>query len=119
LESYKTKMEEYKDETVSLKRQMQEMWVPSGGLLDFKKIYSVSTISIIREKGRSNHIPARGRVCSIVKITVGTWGGGERTLARPQSASRSDTLIDWLLQNEHTGCGTRAGGEDELKYIRR
>ena len=34
LKSYKTKVEEYKEETVSLKRQMQEMRVSSGRLLD-------------------------------------------------------------------------------------
>ncbi len=35
--TYKTKMEEYKDEKVNLKRQMQEMQVSSGtGLLDLE-----------------------------------------------------------------------------------
>ena len=35
MESYKTKMDAYKDETVSLKRQIQEMRVAFGsGLLD-------------------------------------------------------------------------------------
>ena len=38
LESYKTKMEEYKDETVSLQRQMQEMRVSSCKNCEFRRL---------------------------------------------------------------------------------
>jgi chromosome segregation ATPase len=84
LESYKTKMEEYKDETVSLKRQMQEMRVSSGRLLDLKN----------------------STRCLQLRTNFHNSGEGQE---QPH-ASPAATLIAWLSQNEHTGCGIRAGG---------
>ena len=48
LESYKTKMEEYKDETVSLKRQIQEMRVSSCKKCEFRRLLdSISSRSTV------------------------------------------------------------------------
>ena len=73
LESSKTKMEEYKDETVILKDKCRKCECLPG--LDFSTytiplgVYNCEPISIIRQKGRSNRIPGRGRrrICNFPK----------------------------------------------------
>ena len=45
LESYKSEMEEYTDETVSLKRQMQEIRVSSFKKCEFRRLLDSSNSS--------------------------------------------------------------------------
>jgi hypothetical protein len=73
--TYKTKMEEYKDEKVNLKRQMQETQVSSGTeLLDLENSTRCRQLSSDFDTSanvRSDRIPGHNRVCRIVKIAVG------------------------------------------------
>jgi hypothetical protein len=73
-ESYKTKMEEYKDEKVNLKRHTAKASFFRDWTSRLEKFYSVCTVELrfwyFGENDRRNPIPGRNRVCRIVKIAV-------------------------------------------------
>ena len=114
------KREEYKDEKVNLKRQMQEMQVSSGtGLLDLEnstRCRQSSSNFDTSANVRSDRIPGHNRVCRIVKIAVG-WR---------RRASRSKTQMPFtsscprhLSGTKRTRCSRASANSFSRKQIGR